>query len=379
MEKLKMINVREAAVVVVGGGIMGCAAAYELAKKGQSVILLEKGFVGAEASGRNGGGVRQQKRDPAELPLAMESVKIWQGLQEELEWELEYRQGGNLHILRDPDRYDFLVEQLQYSQKAGLDARLLSPEETRKLLPALKNDLDLLGSTYCPSDGNANPLVVCKAYAKAAHQLGVEIREHEPLERLDVKSGRVIAAVTAHTEYRASNFVIAAGAWSRPICHQIGLDFPAVVKRSQLMVTEPLPATFTEFVSADLCSCYFRQALSGGMHIGIHSAPIEGYNKSTSYDAFKLVGQSCMTLFPFLKHVNIVHSWAGLTNWTPDAVCIIDKAPHVEGFYLTAGHSGHGFCLGPITGRLLAEWIVDGAPSMDLSAVRWTRFNDIYL
>ena len=135
--------------------------------------------------------MRQQKRDPAELPLAMESVKIWRGLQEELEWELEYRQGGNLHILGNSDRYDFLVEQLRYSQKAGLDVRLLSPEETRKLLPTLRKDLDLLGSTYCPSDGNANPLFVCKAYAKAAQQLGAVIREHEPLERLEVKSGRV--------------------------------------------------------------------------------------------------------------------------------------------------------------------------------------------
>jgi sarcosine oxidase subunit beta len=374
-----MAGVGEAAVVVIGGGIMGCATAYELAKKGQSVILLEKGFVGAEASGRNGGGVRQQKRDPAELPLAMASVKIWRELRDELDWEIEYRQGGNIHILGNPDRYDFFIDQLRSSQEAGLNARLLSPEETRKLLPILRKDLDLLGATYCPSDGNANPLFVCKAYAKAAQKLGVEIRENEPLQRLVVKSGRVIAAETAQAEYRASDFVVAAGAWSRPICHQIGLDFPVVVKRSQLMVTEPLPPVFSEFISADQCSSYFRQALSGGIHIGIPSAPIEDYNKTTSYDAFKIAGQSCMTLFPFLQKVNIVHSWAGLTNWTPDAVCIIDKAPDVEGCYLTAGHSGHGFCMGPITGRLLAEWIVDGKPSMDLSAVRWTRFNDIYL
>ena len=379
MEKMKKVNVREAAVVVIGGGIMGCSAAYELAKKGQSVILLEKGFIGAEASGRNGGGVRQQKRDPAELPLAIESVKIWQGLQEELQWEFEYQQGGNLHILRNLDRYDFLIEQLQFSQKAGLDVRLLSPDETRQLLPTLRKNLDILGSTYCPSDGKANPLFVSKAYAKAAQKLGAEIREHEPLARLEVKSGRVVAAVTAHAEYRASDFVIAAGAWSRPICNQIGLDFPVEVKRSQLLVTEPLPPAFTEFISADDCNGYFRQALSGGIHIGIPSAPIEDNNKSTGYDAFKIAGESCMTLFPFLAKVNIVHSWAGLTNWTPDAVCIIDKAPGVEGCYLTAGHSGHGFCLGPITGRLLAEWIVDGTPSMDLSALRWTRFDSIYL
>ena len=378
MEKLEMGKVREAAVVVIGGGIMGCCTAYELAKKGQSVILLEKGFIGSEASGRSGGGVRQQKRDPAELPLAMESVKIWKHLQQESGWELEYRQGGNLHILVDPDRYDTLVEQLRYSQKAGLDVRLLSPAETRQMLPMLRKDLDILGSTFCPSDGNANPLLASKAFAKAAHNLGAEIREHEALEQLVVKSGRVIAAVTPKAEYRAADFVIAAGAWSRPLCHQIGLDFPLEIKRSQLLVTEPLPPVFSEFVSADIGGCYYRQAISGGLHIGVHSAPIENENKSSGYDAFKIAGET-ISLFPFLEKTNIIHSWAGLTSWTPDAVCIIDKAPNFEGVYLTAGHSGHGFCLGPITGRLLAEWIVDGEPSMDLSAVCWTRFDDIYL
>jgi sarcosine oxidase subunit beta len=374
-----MVKIREVDVVVIGGGIMGCSAAYELVKKGQSVILLEKGFIGGEASGRNGGGVRQQKRDPAELPLAIESVKIWKELKVELGWDLEYQQGGNLHIISNPDKYDFFIEQLEYSRESGLDVRLLNSEETRELLPVLRKNLDILGATYCPTDGNANPLFVSKAIARAAQRLGAEVREHEPLERLKVKSGSVIAAVTTHAEYRASNFINAAGAWSRPICNQIGLDFPVEVKRSQLMVTEPLPPVFTEFISADACSGYFRQALSGGIHIGIPSAPIENFNKSTGYDAFKIAGESCMTLFPFLEKVNIVHSWAGLTNWTPDAVCIIDKAPDIEGFYLTAGHSGHGFCLGPITGRLLAEWIIDGKPSMDLRGVRWTRFDNIFL
>ena len=373
-----MDSIKEAAVVVIGGGIMGCCTAYELAKKGQSVILLETGFIGSEASGRSGGGVRQQKRDPAELPLAMASVKIWKHLQEELGWELEYRQGGNLHVLVDPDRYDTLVEQLRNSQKSGLDVRLLGPEETREVLPVLKKDLDILGSTYCPTDGNANPLLVCKAFAREAQKMGAEIKEHEPLERLVVKSGRVVAATTAKAEYRAENIVIAAGAWSRPLCRQIGLDFPLEIKRSQLLVTEPLPPVFTEFVSADIGGCYYRQALSGGLHIGVHSAPVENENKSSGYDAFKIAGES-LSLFPFLEKTNIIHSWAGLTSWTPDVVCIIDRAPNLEGVYLTAGHSGHGFCLGPITGRLLAEWIVDGKPSMDLSAVRWTRFNDIHV
>lgn len=374
-----MTDYREADVVVIGGGIMGCCTAYELAKKERSVILIEKGFVGGEASGRNGGGVRQQKRDPAELPLAIESVKIWKGLKEELEWDLEYHQGGNLHVLSNPDTYDAAVKQLEHSRSVGLDVQLLDPQQTRELLPVMRKDLEILGSTYCPTDGNANPLIVPKAIAGAAKKLGVQIREHEPLERLEAKSGRVVAVVTAQAEYRAPVFVNAAGAWARAICNQIGLDYPVEVKRSQLMVTEPLPPVFTEFISADACSTYFRQAQTGGIHIGIPSAPVQNFDKRSSYDAFKIAGEGSLTLFPFLEKVHVVHAWAGMTNWTPDAVCIIDKAPDLEGLFLTAGHSGHGFCLGPITGRMLAEWIVDGSPSMDLAGVRWRRFEKVFL
>jgi sarcosine oxidase subunit beta len=379
MEADKMPPYEEADVLVIGGGIMGCSTAYELTKRGSSVILVEKGFIGGEASGRNGGGVRQQLRDPAELPLAIESVKIWKAMEEELQWDLEYHQGGNLHILSNPNTYDTLVKQLEYSQSKGLDVRLLSPEETREQVPVLRKDLEILGSTYCPTDGCANPLLVAKAIARAAKTKGVIFKENEPLEQLVVKSGRVVAAVTGRCEYRATFFVNTAGAWAKPICNQVGLDYPVEIKRSQLMVTEPLPPVFTEFISADACSAYFRQALNGGIHIGIPSVPVENYNKLSTYDAFKIAGESASLLFPFLDKINVVHAWAGLTNWTPDAVCIIDKAPGLEGLFLAAGHSGHGFCLGPITGRMLSEWIVDGEPSIDLTGVRWTRFDNIYL
>ena len=370
---------KETDVVIVGGGIMGCSTAYELAKRGQSVVLLEKGFVGGEASGRNGGGVRQQFRHPAELPLAMESVKIWKGLEQEIDCNFEYRQGGHLHIMADPKNFEAALKGMESERGAGLDVRTLNPEETRTLVPVISRDIEIIGSKYCPSDGTANPLLVTKAIARAARRLGAHIMEHEPLEQLKVKSARVVAAITKRAEYRAPVFVNSAGAWARPICNQVGLDFPVEIMRSQLLVTERLPPVFKEFIVADSCSTYFRQALSGGVHVGVQSAPIKNYKKSTGYDAFKIAGQDNPAFFPFLEKVNIIHSWAGLTNWTPDAVCIVDKAPGLEGLYLIAGNSGHGFCLGPITGRLMAEWIVDGKPSMDLHGVRWTRFENIYL
>jgi sarcosine oxidase subunit beta len=374
-----MMEHKEADVVVIGAGIMGCSTAYELAKKGKKVISIERGFVGREASGRNGGGVRQQKRHPAELPLAMASVKIWEKMKDDLGWDIEYRQGGNLHIVGKEENWEKAAAEVEYERKMGLDVRALDEKETKELVPVLDKKVKVIGSTYCPTDGNANPLLVTKAIARAARKLGVEIREHEPLQQLRKESGRVVAAQTEKAEYRAPVFVNAAGAWARPICNQVGLDFPVEIKRSQLLVTEPLPSAFTEFISADLCSAYFRQALSGGIHIGVPSAPVQNYSKSTTYDAFQIAGQGYLALFPFLQKVNVVHTWAGLTNWTPDAVCIIDRAPDLEGLYLIAGNSGHGFCLGPITGRLMAEWIVDGTPSLDLHSVRWTRFENVHL
>jgi sarcosine oxidase subunit beta len=368
----------EADAIIIGAGIMGCMAAYEMAKRGISTIVLEKSFIGGGASGRSGGGVRQQRRHPAELPLAMESVKLWLELQDELDWDMEYKQGGNVHILTDPDTFETAVNQFEYSRAVGLEIDLLGPEETRKKLPFLSRNLDILGSTYCHTDGHANPLLVPKAVAEAAEKLGARFNEYEPVKNLKAEGGRVIAAVTDYAEYRAPVFINVAGAWARPLCNTVGLDFPLEIRKSQLMVTESLPPVFSEFISADSCGNYFRQAYSGGIHIGVAGIPIDDFDIRSDYTAFKSSGYSSM-LLPFLKKVNVVHSWAGLTSWTPDAICIVDKAPSIDGLFLATGFCGHGFCLGPIVGRILAEWIIDGRPSLTPKGLSWTRFSGIYL
>jgi sarcosine oxidase subunit beta len=272
-----------------------------------------------------------------------------------------------------------MVKQAEYQKSKGLGVEVLNSKETRNVLPVLNKKLEILGSIYCPTDATVNPLFVCKAYARAARRLGADVRENEALERLEIKSGQVVAATTDRAEYRSEAFVIAAGAWSRAICNQVGLDYPMEVKRSQLMVTEALPPIFTEFVTSDVCRPYFRQSMNGGVHIGVPSAPVAGYNKLSTYNSFKIAGEGSISLFPFLEKVSVLHAWAGLTNFTPDSVCLLDKAPEMANLFLAAGHSGRGFCLGPITGRLITEWIVDGAPSIDLTNVRWTRFDNIFL
>lgn len=372
------MKIRSADVIVIGGGIVGCSTAYNLAKRGQSVILLEKGRVGEEASGRNGGGVRQSNRHPGELPIAMEGIKtIWGTFKEEFDWDVEYRVGGYIRLITSEKEYATFRKNLKWQQKMGLKIEFLTAEETRALVPSIPKHIELMGSTYCPTDGTANPLLVTKAIARTAKRLGAQIFEHEPVKGLKVEGGRVVAAITDQGDYRGHVFVNMAGPWSKTICNWVGLDFPVNNKRAQVWVTEPLPPLIKEFVSFDVG--YTRQALNGGFHLGTKSKSVENYDKSSTFESFLEAGSRMVEIFPFFKEVSILRSWGGINDWPPDEIPIIDKAPNLEGFFMASGFSGHGFCTGPMIGKLMTKWILDGKSSLDLSAFRWTRFDKIYL
>jgi sarcosine oxidase subunit beta len=361
-------------VVVIGGGIAGSSIALRLAEKGRRVILLEKGRVGEEASGRNGGGVRQQDRHPAELPLAMEAIKLWEGMEDELGCDVGYRRGGNIMIARSENQLESLIQIRDREQAMGLHVEMLSPEETLRITPTLSGNLEIFGSKYCPSDGHANPLLVVKAICRLARSVGVRIREHEPVRRLVSEDGRITAAMTDRGAYRSPVFVLAAGPWARGLCNTVGFDIPITVRKSRLLVTEPLPHAVDQFVIMD--KLYYRQTLEGNIHIGglpPHAA--EDFDKSALFEDFVEAGQWLSRNLPFFRNINIIRGFAGLTQFTADTVAILDKAPGLGNLILTVGFSGHGFCLGPIVGKLIAEWIADGQSSMDLSALRLNRFN----
>jgi sarcosine oxidase subunit beta len=365
---------KEADVIIMGGGITGCSMAYRLAEKGKRVILLDKGRVGEEASGRNGGGIRQQNRNTAELPMAMEAVNIWADMEKELEWDVDYRRNGNLRLVTSEEEFNRLPR--KWEREMGLDVEILTPEKTRAIVPAISKNMELFGGTFCPSDGTANPLLATKAIARAAQRNGVEIREHEPAIGLKLKGERVVAAYTQSGEYQASVFVNAAGPWARIICNWIGLDFPLNVRVGQILVSEPLPPLIKPFMSFGY---YLRQTLEGHIHFGISSQPVENFDKSSTLFAFQTLGRLFSDVFPCLKNVNVIRTWAGLTSWTPDEKPILDKAPNIDNFFLAGGFSAHGFCLGPSAGKQMAELIVDGKSSLDLNPFKWTRFDGIRL
>ncbi len=363
----------EADVVIIGGGIAGSSTALRLAEKGQRVILLEKGRVGEEASGRCGGGVRQQNRLLPELPLAMEAIKIWGDMQDELDCDVGYRRCGNVKLIMTPEEHSAFHKIYEKEKGMGLGIEMLSPKEVHALVPALAEDATLLGGKYCPTDGAANPLLVVKAICRAARSKGVEINEHEAVTKLATKSGRIISAITKAGEYRGSMFVIAAGPWARKICNMIDLDFPLTVHKDHIIVTEPMPHYIEPFISYN--DMYLRQALEGNVHLSGGHHLVDNFDKGLTYSALAHAANRSANLFPKLRKAKVIRAFAGVTCYMPDEIPILDRSPDIDNLYLSAGFHGHGFCLGPIVGKLFSEWIVDGKPSLNLSNFRWTRFN----
>lgn len=361
--------------IVIGGGIAGSSIAYRLAEKGQSVIVLEKGRVGEEASGRNAGGVRQTGRDPAELPLAMEAIKLWADMKDELDCDVGYRRGGNIWCAHTEEKLERYSKITQYENTVGLDTEMLSPEDTLTLAPILSESVDLYGAKHCPSDGTANPLLVVKAICRAARRKGVRIHQYTPVRQLKTQNGRVTAAVTDNAEFEGAVFVNAAGPWSKGLCNLIGLDIPLTYINDHTFVTEPLPPMITQFIESN--RFYFRQALEGNFHIGGDVAwrDTDSFEKDVDFRTFVELGRRVPVYLPILRNVSIIRAWGGVIHYTPDRIPILDRVAGYDNFFIAAGFSGHGFALGPIVGKLMTELMVDGKSSLDLSAFRWGRFD----
>jgi len=365
---------RNSDVVVIGAGIVGASTAWRLAQRGLSVTLIDKSRVGGEASGRNGGGVRQQYRDSRETQMAMAAIGIWTGLCEELGQDVEYSQEGCIRLIRSGQEEREARERVKAERALGLEVHFLDPDQTRQRLPLLSRELEILGSTYCPSDGTANPLLVTRAIGQAAARAGAVVRTGEPVLSLKVKGGRVVAATTSRAEYQAAYFVNAAGPWARELCRTVDLEIPTSLRKSQLIITERLSPLLSGFVSFD--NGYLRQARDGNIHLGVRGTPIQDKDTSLTTDALSDVGRFFPEVFPFLINVHIIRGFAGITTWSPDLVPIIDTNPGLENLLLATGFSGHGFCLGPVVGRLFTEWITESRTSLDLSDFALSRFSE---
>lgn len=366
----------DADVVVVGGGIVGCASAYYLAQRGVRVTLLERGIIGGEASGRNGGGVRQQCRDRRERPLAIASVKLWENLPAELGVDIEYVQGGNIRMATNEERMDALRREAEEEWEDGLRVELWDRADLRRRAPYLGEVF--IGAKYCATDGTANPILATHAFAWAAQRLGARLLTQTSALTLNVQNGHIVAvsAQDAHGEMIIETpwVINAAGPWAPQLCKTLGIKLPVQPSRSVIAITQRRAPLFREFVSSHDLGVYARQARAGQVHIGGTNVPAQTFDQQVPATVLGHLARGIVQMIPALQSASVLRAWAGTLEMTPDKIPILGPVDGVQGYLNATGFSGHGFCLGPIVGKLMSELIVDGASSLSLHEFRLSRF-----
>ncbi len=362
-------------VAIVGGGIAGASAALSLARRGRRAVVLERWLIGAEASGRNGGGVRQQGRLAPEIPLARRAVQMWTRMDAQLRRATGYRQTGHVYVAETSAEMEALAEQGARERQLGLETELIEPEELRRLSPGI--DHRLTGAKYCPTDGMADPAQATLAIAQAAEDEGATFLCHQQVTGIGQSNGRVTHVQTAELRVEAPVVLNAAGPWAPSVAQLADVYLPIYPSRLASLRTMPLPPQTTPFVQTYAYDFGGSQLPDGSMRFG-SGANRDDANRFTFDRRFRetelVISAKARRIFPALAHAKLSGGWAGIRECTPDMMPILGPAGGPEGFLVCAGFSGHGFCLGPCAGELMAEWIVDGAPSMDLDAFRWQRF-----
>jgi glycine/D-amino acid oxidase-like deaminating enzyme len=415
---------RDADVVVVGAGIVGCATAYFLARRGARVVVVERGPVPGEQSRKNWGFVRQQGRDPLELPLVVEANRLWQGLERELNADIEWTRGGNLALAADESRLARFEAWLPVAREFGLPTHLLRARDLDSVVPGLAGGW--VGGMHTPGDGHADPEKTTDAFARAAVAQGATLHLDCAVQAVTTRAGAVAGVVTEQGEIRAPAVVCAAGAWSSRLARTLGFALPQRWVRGTVARTTPAPAVTACAVWGP--GVAFRQRRDGSFNIAAggaldHDVTLDSVRQLRFFlpnfwknrTMFRFhVGRPLLAslaaalpgsaarrrplvwdrgrepqpnpvkvrrslaelqrVLPALPPLGIARSWAGYIDAAPDLVPVLGEVPGLRGFVLATGFSGHGFAMGPIAGRLVAELIVDGKTSLDITGFRFSRF-----
>jgi len=364
---------RNVDIAIVGGGIVGASCAYFLAERAADVLLLETGRIGREASGVNAGGVRQQARALPEMPLALESVGLWADLERRLEAPLEYERCGDLRIVESVEDAKRLQAVAARERETGLTLEWVEGAALRALVPGIAPGV--LGGTFCPTGGQANPLRVAPTIGRRARDLGAVVWEGCPVRTLS-RDGEGFVLDSAHGRVYAGRVVLAAGAWTPLVAQGLGLDVPIALFVPQMQATAPLPPVLRTVLLGFTRKLSMKQTRSGAVLVGGGKrgwGDLVTRAKGLAAESMRLGAVDAVGVLPLLGRAETTRTWVGLEGLTPDEMPVIDCL-ETDRVYAAAGFCGHGFAIGPVAGRLLAEWLLDGKPSMDVSAFRLDRF-----
>lgn len=425
---------KEVDVVIVGGGIVGVCTALAFWRKGVSVAVCEKGEIAGEQSSRNWGWCRTARRDLRELPLSLESLRLWSNLDAELGISTGFQKSGILYIAKDSRQMaahdEWLGRAKALCGSDALSSALLSPRAVAAHLPelSLKTGIPIYGGLFTPTDGGAEPQRAVPQIAAALHRRGVPILTNCAVRGIETSGGAVSAVVTEAGVIRCSSIVIAGGAWSRLLCSRTGIDLPQLVVRSSVLSTtrmgdgpklsgchgsvgfrrrddgsyvvasstrslvELTPDSFKLF---KIFWPLFRTQ-RGSVRITLRRSFVDALRQSNNWSLdeqtiFERIRtrspasvRSCVdaalrdfvALFPQLDGIEIDRSWSGDIDVTPDAIPVISTVDNFPGLVISTGFSGHGFGIGPGAGKLTADLVTHDVPIADPWPFRLSRFSD---
>lgn len=367
-----------AAVVIIGGGINGVSVAYHLAKFGaKDIVVLEKDFLAAGSTGRCGAGVREQWGTEMNCRLAQASIKKFERMNEELEYDddIEFKQKGYLILAHTEKEWAQFKKNIELQHSLGIPSRMVTPEEAKEIVPHLNTE-GLLAATYCPEDGHINPFKAVDAYAKAARRLGVEILTGVEVTGIRVVGGRITAVETNRGTIDTPIVVNTAGPYSQLVAAMAGIKLPVYSERHQILVTEPVEPLQDPMVMSFSRSFYVQQSPHGSfiMGIGDPNEPRDAYETGHSWQFLEHCAKVVTWHLPVLIKLRVVRQWSGMYNISPDRQPILGPVDEVAGYYQAIGFSGHGFMLGPMTGELLAQCILGLPLTMPIEQLHLNRF-----
>jgi sarcosine oxidase subunit beta len=370
------MTAQSADVVIVGGGVVGCSLAYHLAERGAKVVLVERDALGSQSTGRCAGGVRRQFSSDTNVRIQQLSVRLLANLEAVTGVDPEFRHIGYLFVLTSDRQVEDFKRLLPMWLRLGVsDARWVESSEMRDLAPVLRGD-DILGGTFCPSDGIASPHAVTYGYAAAARRLGVAILEGISVTGIDRSHGRVQMVRTSSSEITTAAVFNCAGAWAAEIGQMVGIAVPVQPYPRHIFVTDPMPDVPRDHpMTVDFGSSFYFHPEGEGLLFGM-GLPNETPSFDTEVDWALLdtIGEIVERRAPKLGTAGIRSAWGGLYEMTPDHQPILGPVDDVAGFWCACGFSGHGFQQAPAVAYLLAQWFTGDQPEVPLDIFAHRRF-----
>jgi sarcosine oxidase, subunit beta len=367
-------------VIIIGGGVHGLATAYELAKRGvRNIAVLEKSYLGSGASGRNTTIIRANYRTPEGVAFYKESLRLYEHLAQELDYNLLFSQQGHLTLAHTDRAVNVITERAAVNRLLGVDSRVIAPAEIARLCPELDLSSNppypIQAALYHPPGAVIRHDAVVWGYARAADRLGVEIHPYTEVTGVTVESGRVKGVRTNRGEIAAPVVLAAVSGWSSEVARMAGVELPITTHVLQAFVTEPLkPFLHVILVSATL-HIYVSQTDRGEVLVGAEIEPYTTYSQQSTLGFMEQSATHTLELLPVLARVKVLRSWSGLCDITPDYSPIMGKTA-VDGFLVDCGWGTYGFKAAPISGVCMADLIATGKTPSLIEPFALARFWD---